>query len=74
MEDFLDSLKYDFSELLESISDFFETFFNDVMNAEMNGLIMYLWSCIPGFIRIFIVTVVICGAVVSMIGFLRNGK
>ena len=64
---------YDFGGLLDGIIDFFDTFFNDVMNSDLTGLIMYLWYCIPSFIRSYMLAVVMLCAVVVLVHFIKGG-
>ena len=62
----------DFDSLLNSIIDFLDTFFNDVMDLDMVGLIMYLWGCIPSFIRLFMMFFLILACILSLVSILKG--
>lgn len=68
----LEALSYDFSEALESITSFFDTFFNDIMNGQVVGLILYFWSCFPAFIRSFLLVDVILATVLVLYNLFRG--
>ena len=66
MNDFLKKLDFDFAEILERISGFFEMLRNEVWNDDMTGLTMYLWSCIPEPLRDFFFIVLILALILGI--------
>lgn len=72
MDGFLKNLKFDFTELLERISEFFSMLQNDVWDSDMTGLINYLYSCIPWTIRDYMVIVIIFTVLLGIRELLRN--
>ena len=72
MSDFLQNLKFDFTELLERITNFFSMLRNEVWDNEMVGLIMYLYSCIPNELRDFMMIVIVFVVVLGIRELLRK--
>ena len=64
--DFFTNWAIEIGELLGRIKDFFATFTNSIMNNQMVGLILYLYGCIPPFIRDFFMVVLILLIVVTL--------
>lgn len=63
---------YDFNEAESNIVDFFDTFFNDVMDSDVIGLIMYFWNCIPPFIRLFMMMTLVLACILALVGILKG--
>ncbi len=72
MTDFLQNLKFDFTELLERITNFFSMLRNEIWDSEMVGLIMYFYSCIPSELRDFMMIVIVFVVVLGIRELLRK--
>ena len=69
---YFDYLKVDLTELLERITEFFSMLQNEVWNPELLGLVSYLFSCIPGELRDFMIIVVIFAVIIGIRGLLKR--
>lgn len=72
MDDFIQNLQYDFSELLEQISDFFKMLRNDVWDDDLMGLITYLYSCFPPELRAFVTVIITFVVILGIRELLRS--
>ena len=69
---FLKFIEYDISEFLNRISNFFNTIRDEVMNNEMTGLVLYLYGCIPPFLRDFMLVVIILAVTLGLVDMFRK--
>ena len=58
--------EFSLGQLFQSFFDFIDTFFNDVLNNEMTGLIKYLFNCFPAFLRSFMFVSVIIAVLIAI--------
>lgn len=73
VNDLMNGLDFDLTEIFKSITDFLEMIRNDVMNQEMTGLVMYLFSCFPEELRVFMIVVILLAIVLVLYSLFRTG-
>ena len=66
------STDFDMQTFFDDLRAFFRTFFDDVMDNDLRGLILYLWGCFPPFLRTFLLIGVTCALLAAFLRVFRK--